>query len=127
MTTVMPRTGEPQQPGSGKHVCRAVVHRGVTSPGSPVPLSYLLRRGSWGAGPAFEAARAMVRAAAGELPAQPVLVVTQTANERSLKLAARLGFQRMGTFEAHDAEQAVAVADLHSFKARSGLSDPRRK
>jgi RimJ/RimL family protein N-acetyltransferase len=42
-------------------------------------------------------------------------VVTQAANERSLKLATRLGFQRRGTFEAYDAEQTLAVAALHSF------------
>jgi hypothetical protein len=31
----------------------------------------------------------------------------------------------MGTFEAYDAEQALAVADLHSCKVRSPISDPR--
>ncbi|MCX5340357.1 GNAT family N-acetyltransferase [Streptomyces atratus] len=94
----------------------------VTKEGRELELTYLLRRGSWGAGLAFEAATGMLRATASELPDQPVLVVTQTANERSLKLATRLGFQRMGTFEAHDAEQTLAVADLHSFKARSPIS-----
>ncbi|WP_424863736.1 GNAT family N-acetyltransferase [Streptomyces sp. MMS24-I29] len=94
----------------------------VTEDGGELELAYLLRRGSWGAGLAFEAATAMLRAAAGELPDQPVLVVTQTANERSLKLATRLGFQPMGTFEAYDAEQSLAVADLHSFKVRSPVS-----
>lgn len=89
----------------------------VAEEAEELELSYLLRRGSWGAGLAFEAATAILCAAAGELPDQPVLVVTQTANERSLKLAARLGFQLMGTFEAHDAEQTLAVANLHSFKA----------
>ncbi|WP_372411979.1 GNAT family N-acetyltransferase [Streptomyces luteireticuli] len=94
----------------------------VTEEGGELELTYLLRRGSWGAGLAFDAAKAALRAAADELPDQPVLVVTQTANERSLKLATRLGFQRMGTFEAHDAKQTLAVADLHSFKARSPTS-----
>ena len=42
---------------------------------------------------AFEAAMAALRAAAGELPDQPVLVVTQTANHRARKLASRLGFK----------------------------------
>ncbi|WNM33716.1 GNAT family N-acetyltransferase [Streptomyces sp. Li-HN-5-11] len=94
----------------------------VTKEGGELELAYLLRRGSWGAGLAFEAATAVLCAAAGELPDQPVLVVTQTANKRSLKLATHLGFQRIGTFEAHDAEQTLAVADLHSFKARSPIS-----
>ncbi|MGI5337101.1 GNAT family N-acetyltransferase [Streptomyces sp. CA-181903] len=91
----------------------------VTEEGGELELTYLLRRDAWGAGLAFEAAAAALRAAAGELPDQPVLVVTQTANERSLKLAARLGFQRMSTFEAHGAEQALAVANLHSFTVRA--------
>ncbi|MFF9347010.1 GNAT family N-acetyltransferase [Streptomyces sp. NPDC014734] len=91
----------------------------VSEEGGELELSYLLRRGSWGAGLAFEAAAAVLRTAADELPDQPVLVVTRTANERSLGLAARLGFRRLGTFEEHEAEQILAVADLHSFKARS--------
>lgn len=89
----------------------------VTEDGGELELTYLLRREAWGAGLAFEAATAALRAAADELPDQPVLVVTQTANERSLKLATRLGFQRMSTFEAHDAEQTLAATNLHSFKA----------
>lgn len=94
----------------------------ITEEGGELELAYLLRHGSWGAGLAFEAATAMLRAAADELPDQPVLVVTQTANERSLKLAARLGFQHMSTFEAYDAEQTLAAAELHSFKARPPVS-----
>jgi RimJ/RimL family protein N-acetyltransferase len=43
--------------------------------------------------------------------------VTQTANERSLKLAVRLGFEPVGTFEEWDAEQTLGMARLHSFKA----------
>ncbi|MDQ0964392.1 RimJ/RimL family protein N-acetyltransferase [Streptomyces sp. B4I13] len=89
----------------------------LTEEGAELELSYVLRRGSWGAGLALEAAAAALRVAAGELPDQPVLIVTQTANERSLRLAARLGFQRVGTFEAYDAEQTLAVAPLHAFKA----------
>jgi RimJ/RimL family protein N-acetyltransferase len=88
----------------------------VTEEGAELELTYLLKRNSWGAGLAFEAATALLHAAAGELPDQPVLVVTQTANERSLKLARGLGFQRMDTFEAHGAEQTLAVADLRSFR-----------
>jgi RimJ/RimL family protein N-acetyltransferase len=54
----------------------------------------VLRRDTWGAGLAFEAASAALRAAAAELPDQPVLVVTQTANRRARRLADRLGFRR---------------------------------
>ncbi|MQA64011.1 MAG: GNAT family N-acetyltransferase [Actinophytocola sp.] len=89
----------------------------VTEDGEELELSYLLRRSAWGAGLAFEAAAAALRAAAEELPDQPVLVVTQTANERSLRLVTRLGFQRVSTFEEHDAQQTLGVASLHSFNA----------
>ncbi|GGV75403.1 GNAT family N-acetyltransferase [Streptomyces massasporeus] len=89
----------------------------VTEEGGELELTYVLRRPAWGTGLAFEAATAALRAAASELPDQPVLIVTQTANTRSLDLAARLGFRRVSTFEAYEAEQALAVADLHSFLA----------
>jgi RimJ/RimL family protein N-acetyltransferase len=78
---------------------------------------YMLHRSAWGSGYAFEAATAVLRAAAAELPDQPVILRTQSANTRSLRLAARLGFQVVRTFEAYDAEQTLCAADLHSFKA----------
>jgi RimJ/RimL family protein N-acetyltransferase len=89
----------------------------VTDEGGELELSYVLRRGAWGTGLAFEAATAALRAAAEELPDQPVLVVTQTANHRSRKLAGRLGFQELSVFEEFDAQQTLAVASLDSFRA----------
>ncbi|MBB6415164.1 GNAT family N-acetyltransferase [Streptomyces sp. AK010] len=64
----------------------------VVEQGGELELTYVLRRDAWGAGLAFEAATAALRTAASELPDQPVLIVTQTANTRSLALATRLGF-----------------------------------
>jgi RimJ/RimL family protein N-acetyltransferase len=89
----------------------------LTGNGEELELSYVLRHGAWGAGLAFEAAAAALRAAAAQLPDQPVLVVTQTANDRSLRLAARLGFQPVSTFEEFGAEQTLAVARLRAFRA----------
>lgn len=89
----------------------------VTGEGGELELSYVLRRGAWGTGFAFEAAAAALRAAAAELPDQPVLVVTQSANDRARRLAARLGFQEVSQFEEFDAEQVLAVASLGSFRA----------
>ena len=89
----------------------------VTGEGRELELSYVLRRGAWGAGLAFEATAAALRAAAGELPDQPVLIVTQAANDRSRKLAGRLDFQEMSQFEEFDARQVLAVAPLGSFRA----------
>lgn len=88
----------------------------VTEDGEELELGYVLRRSAWGAGFAFEAATAALRTAADELPDQPVLLVTQTANERSLKLAARLGFRPVSTFEEFGAEQTLCTAPLSMFR-----------
>ncbi|MER5626255.1 GNAT family N-acetyltransferase [Streptosporangium sp. NPDC002544] len=96
---------------------RSTDHPGhVTEDGEELELGYVLRRSAWGAGFAFEAATAALRAAADELPDQPVLLVTQTANKRSLKLAARLGFRPVGTFEEFGAEQTLCTAPLSMFR-----------
>jgi RimJ/RimL family protein N-acetyltransferase len=95
----------------------ADLHGHVTEEGEELELGYLLRRGAWGAGLAFEAATAALRAAADELPDQPVILLTRTANERSLRLAVRLGFEPVSTFEWFDAEQTLCLASLHSFRA----------
>lgn len=87
----------------------------VTEVGEELELGYLMRRDVWGAGLAFEAATAALRAAADELADEPVILLTQSANERSLRLALRLGFRPVGTFEWYDAEQTLAVAGLRSF------------
>ncbi|MFI6743582.1 GNAT family N-acetyltransferase [Nonomuraea sp. NPDC050451] len=88
----------------------------VTEDGEALELGYVLRRSAWGAGFAFEAATVALRAAADELPDQPVVLVTQTANKRSLKLAARLGFRPVSTFEEFGAEQTLCTAPLSMFQ-----------
>ena len=100
----------------------------VTGEGGELELSYLLRRDAWGTGLAFEAATTVLRAAA-ELPDQPVLVVTQTANRRARKLASRLGFQEVGIFEEYDAQQILAVASLGCFRTPQPASarEPARR
>ena len=97
----------------------------VTGEGRELELSYVLRRGAWGAGLAFEATAAALRAAAGELPDQPVLIVTQAANDSSRKLARRLGFHEVSQFEEFDARQVLAVAPLGSFRASLPAGTPR--
>ncbi len=91
----------------------------ITQDGEELELGYVLRRSAWGAGFAFEAATAALRAAADELPAQPVVLVTQTANTRSLALAARLGFRPISTFEEYGAEQTLCTAPLFMFRNRA--------
>lgn len=78
-------------------------------------LSYVFRPHAWGQGYASEATRLLLEYAAGELGDQPVVIVTQTANRASLRLAERLGFSVVGTFEQYDAEQALATAQLATF------------
>ncbi|WP_344493654.1 GNAT family N-acetyltransferase [Nonomuraea monospora] len=88
----------------------------VVEDGEELELGYVLRRDAWGVGYAFEAAAVVLWAAAGELPDQPVVLVTQSANGRSMKLAARLGFRPVRTFEAYGAEQTLCAAPLGAFR-----------
>lgn len=87
----------------------------LTEAGDELGLGYTLHRDAWGAGYAFEATTAILRAAAAELADEPVLLITQSANTRSRRLADRLGFQLVKTFHAYDAEQTLSAADLHTF------------
>ncbi|UCZ61991.1 GNAT family N-acetyltransferase [Mycolicibacterium phocaicum] len=84
--------------------------------GDELELSYVFRPHAWGQGYASEAARLLLRYAAGELADQPVVIITQTANRASLRLAERLGFSVVATFEQYDAEQALATAQLATFR-----------
>lgn len=85
--------------------------------GNELELTYVFRRLAWGRGYAVEAARLLLRGAAAELCDQPVLIVTQTANHASLRVAERLGFAIVDTFEQWGAEQTLATAQLHAFRA----------
>ena len=83
--------------------------------GNELELTYVFRRHAWGKGYAVEAAHVLLRCAAAELPDQPVVIVTQTANRASRRLAERLGFDVVDTFEQWGAEQTLATARLHAF------------
>lgn len=87
----------------------------VVPAGEELEIGFTFARWAWGHGYAEEAARALLRAAAAELSDQPVVLVTQTANLRSLALAARLGFAVVQTFIEFDAEQTLATARLATF------------
>ena len=89
----------------------------LTEAADELEIGYLLHRSAWGVGYATEAATAILRAGAAELPDEPVILITQAANTRSRRLATRLGFQLVKTFEAYDAEQTLSAADLRSFQA----------
>lgn len=84
----------------------------VTADGGELELSYVFRRSSWGNGYATEAACGLLAAAARLLPEQPVIIITQSANTASLRLAERLGFQPRDKFQQFGAEQTLAVRNL---------------
>ncbi|MEU9498008.1 GNAT family N-acetyltransferase [Streptomyces sp. NPDC048196] len=68
-------------------------------------LGYLFLPQAWGFGYATEACAAALDWFAGALPGEPVVLATQTANVRSLRLATKLGFTEVERFEAYGAEQ----------------------
>jgi RimJ/RimL family protein N-acetyltransferase len=70
-----------------------------------VELGYLFLPEVWGRGYGSEACAAALDWFADALPGEPVVLATQTANERSMRLAAKLGFVEVERFEAYGAEQ----------------------
>jgi RimJ/RimL family protein N-acetyltransferase len=72
-------------------------------------LGYLLLPEFWGRGYAAEACAAALGWFAGAHPVEPVLLCTQTANDRSMRLAAKLGFTEVERFEEYGAEQWLGV------------------
>ncbi|WP_030271540.1 GNAT family N-acetyltransferase [Streptomyces sp. NRRL B-24484] len=68
-------------------------------------LGYLFLPQAWGSGYAAEACAAALDWFASVLPGEPVVLATQTANARSMRLAAKLGFVEAERFEAYGAEQ----------------------
>ncbi|MDH6589423.1 RimJ/RimL family protein N-acetyltransferase [Streptomyces sp. SAI-133] len=72
-------------------------------------LSYLFLPGAWGHGYATEACTAALDWFAEARPGVPVVLYTQTANSRSMRLAATLGFTELERFVKWDAEQWMGV------------------
>lgn len=72
-------------------------------------LGYLLLPEAWGRGYAAEACAAALDWFADALPGEPVVLCTQTANDRSMRLAAKLGFTEVQRYEAWGAEQWMGV------------------
>ncbi|MGY4924087.1 GNAT family N-acetyltransferase [Streptomyces sp. 900105755] len=72
-------------------------------------LGYLFLPEAWGHGYAGEACAAALDWFSGVRPGEPVVLYTQTANLRSMRLAAKLGFTERERFEAYGAEQWFGV------------------
>ncbi|KPI12021.1 GCN5-related N-acetyltransferase [Actinobacteria bacterium OK074] len=81
----------------------------VRPDGGEAELGYLFLPQAWGHGYAAEACAAVLDWFAGALPGEPVVLTTQTANERSMRLAAKLGFTKVRLFEEWGAEQWFGV------------------
>ncbi|MFB7306853.1 GNAT family N-acetyltransferase [Streptomyces sp. NPDC056192] len=72
-------------------------------------LGYLLLPEAWGHGYAAEACAAALGWFTDALPGEPVVLCTQTANDRSMRLAAKLGFTEVQRYKAWGAEQWMGV------------------
>ncbi|MER5773839.1 GNAT family N-acetyltransferase [Streptomyces sp. NPDC002039] len=77
-------------------------------------LSYTFLPEGWGRGYAAEACTAALDWFAGAVPGEPVVLCTQTANDRSMRLAAKLGFAEVERFEEYGAEQWFGVWSVPS-------------
>jgi RimJ/RimL family protein N-acetyltransferase len=74
-----------------------------------VELGYMFLPEAWGRGYAAEACEAVLAWCTAALPGEPVVLSTQTANDRSMRLATKLGFTEVARFEEYDAEQWFGV------------------
>ncbi|ASO21634.1 RimJ/RimL family protein N-acetyltransferase [Actinoalloteichus hoggarensis] len=89
--------------------------RDAASPGPARPdageaeLGYLFLPEAWGRGYAAEACRAVLGWFADALPGERVVLCTQSANERAMRVAAKLGFTEVERFQAYGAEQWFGV------------------
>lgn len=72
-------------------------------------ISYTFLPHAWGHGFASEAVEAVVQWITTVVPGEPVVLCTQVANEPSLRLAKRLGFEEVSRFEEFGAEQWFGV------------------
>ncbi|MGW2523023.1 GNAT family N-acetyltransferase [Streptomyces sp. NPDC001617] len=88
-----------------------LVRRDAERPGQVRPdaaeaeLGYMFLPKAWGYGYAAEACTAALDWLAAALPGEPVVLCTQTANDRSMRLAAKLGFTEVEQFEEYGAQQ----------------------
>lgn len=84
----------------------------VRSEGGELEVSYLFLPQHWGHGYATEAVQAALQWARDNLADTDVILITQVANERSRRVADRLGFIEADRFTQYDALQWVGVRNL---------------
>jgi RimJ/RimL family protein N-acetyltransferase len=106
----MPATPE-RPPGlfavdlDGATIGQVILKRATGLGAGKAELGYLFLPEAWGFGYAAEACTAALDWLDDALPGEPVVLFTQTANVRSMRLAAKLGFTEVERFQAWGAEQ----------------------
>ncbi|WP_326694558.1 MULTISPECIES: GNAT family N-acetyltransferase [unclassified Streptomyces] len=97
---------------------RDAEHRSQVRPDAgEAELGYLFLPEAWGHGYAAEACTAALDWFTGALPGEPVVLITQTANSRSMRLAAKLGFTEVQRYEEYGAEQWLGVRSPDTLPA----------
>ncbi|WP_046775761.1 GNAT family N-acetyltransferase [Streptomyces yangpuensis] len=81
-------------------------------------LSYTFLPHVWGRGYAAEACAAALDWFTAVCPGEPVVLCTRSANDRSMRLAAKLGFTEVERFEEFGAEQWFGVRSPVAPSAR---------
>ncbi|MEV4431133.1 GNAT family N-acetyltransferase [Streptomyces sp. R-07] len=77
----------------------------VRPEGGEAELGYLFLPQAWGHGYAGEACAAVLDWFTDALPGEPVVLTTQAANHRAMRLAEKLGFTEVERFEEYGAQQ----------------------
>ncbi|MFR0358530.1 GNAT family N-acetyltransferase [Streptomyces sediminimaris] len=93
----------------GQILLRRTPGDGRPAAAGKLDLGYLFLPRSWGFGYAAEACAAALGWLARAFPGEPVMLTTQTANARSMRLAAKLGFTEAERYEAWGAEQWLGI------------------
>jgi RimJ/RimL family protein N-acetyltransferase len=93
----------------GQVILRRATGHGPAAAAGMAELGYLLLPQAWGFGYAAEACAAALGWFAAALPGEPVVLFTQTANARSMRLAAKLGFTEVERYEAYGVEQWFGI------------------
>jgi RimJ/RimL family protein N-acetyltransferase len=110
----------PETPGQELGICvvqldgamigQVILRRAAGERGAgKAELGYLFLPEAWGFGYAAEACEAALDWLDNTHPGEPVVLFTQTANARSMRLAAKLGFTEVERFRAWDAEQWFGI------------------
>jgi RimJ/RimL family protein N-acetyltransferase len=94
----------------------------VRPDGGETELGYMFLPQAWGRGYAAEACAAALDWFADALPGEPVVLTTQTANDRGMRLAAKLGFTEVERFEEYGAEQWFGVWSSATPSAGAGAA-----